>query len=104
MEDFVNNCLKPDIKFRYSNTDENKIFDWKEENVLEKKDILNRLNRYDVLLSHERRVIDAMIDRFAHEIKNADNEELKNALIRISHEEIKIRKYDYTQKESDLND
>lgn len=78
------------MDLRYSPCAEGyKVFDWENGEILEKMDIINRLNRQNMLIKHKQKQIDAMINQFNEEIMNSDGE-LKESLIRISHVELKI--------------
>lgn len=78
------------MDLRYSPCAEGyKVFDWETGEILEKMEIINRLNRQNLLIENKQKQIDAMINLFNEEIMNSDGE-LKKELIRISKIELRI--------------
>lgn len=74
-------------RYRY---DTGSIIDQKTSEILTKRQAVNRLNRQDILLNKARKHTQAVIDALNDEIEKADTDELKQALIRISHREVRI--------------
>jgi len=72
-------------RYRY---DTGSIIDQRNGDILSTKQAVNRLNRQDLLVNRARKHHQAVIDALNDEIEKADTDELKNALIRISHREL----------------
>ena len=74
-------------RYRY---DTGMIIDQKNGDILTTKQAVNRLNRQEILNRRKTKHIEAVIKQLNKEIDNADTDELKQALIRISNTELEI--------------
>jgi uncharacterized protein YwgA len=74
-------------RYRY---DTGMIIDQKNGDILTTKQAVNRLNRQEILNRRKTKHIEAVIKQLNKEIDNADTDELKQALIRISNKELEI--------------
>jgi len=66
------------------------IIDQRTGEILSDKKIVGRLNRQDRMIKIKENHVQAMINALNDEIENAETEELRNALIRISNKKLDL--------------